>query len=272
MARFRRACRWRNRLRRARRPGPDDGRGRSATRRWSRRSSEVGLDPETMAPLSARILRRPAPAHRHRARAHPEAQADRAGRADLRARHVGAGADRRPACAICRRKHGFTYLFISHDLRVIRAMSDRVIVMRGGKVVETGSAHAGVRGAAARPTPRLCWTAALHLEVSARRGDPAMKPQVAVSSAPTNMHEPMGRAPSPTSHRRSTSRPYRRGPGSAAGIPYCLTWKAAVRAFGRRLTESQGRVQPRRPASTGVLADAELSARSCRWCAWWSPS
>ncbi len=38
------------------------------------------------------------------------------------------------------KKHGFTYFFISHDLRVIRAMSDRVIVMRNGKVVEKGTA------------------------------------------------------------------------------------------------------------------------------------
>jgi microcin C transport system ATP-binding protein len=38
------------------------------------------------------------------------------------------------------RRHGLTYLFISHDLRVIRAMSDRIIVMRDGKVVERGSA------------------------------------------------------------------------------------------------------------------------------------
>lgn len=34
--------------------------------------------------------------------------------------------------------HGLSYLFITHDLRVIRAMAHRVLVMRGGCVVEEG--------------------------------------------------------------------------------------------------------------------------------------
>jgi len=38
------------------------------------------------------------------------------------------------------RKHDLAYLFISHDLRVVRALADDIMVMRGGKVVETGSA------------------------------------------------------------------------------------------------------------------------------------
>ena len=36
------------------------------------------------------------------------------------------------------RKHGIAYLFISHDLAVIRAMAHRVIVMKDGLVVESG--------------------------------------------------------------------------------------------------------------------------------------
>ncbi len=36
------------------------------------------------------------------------------------------------------RKWGLAYIFISHDLRVIRAMSHKVMVMRAGDVVETG--------------------------------------------------------------------------------------------------------------------------------------
>ena len=36
------------------------------------------------------------------------------------------------------RRHGLAYLFISHDLRVIRAMSHEVVVMKDGVVVERG--------------------------------------------------------------------------------------------------------------------------------------
>ncbi len=37
-----------------------------------------------------------------------------------------------------RRDKGLAYLFITHDLGVVRALADRVVVMLGGKVVESG--------------------------------------------------------------------------------------------------------------------------------------
>lgn len=38
--------------------------------------------------------------------------------------------------------HGLAYVFISHDLAVVRALSDEIMVMKSGKVVEQGTAEA----------------------------------------------------------------------------------------------------------------------------------
>jgi len=40
------------------------------------------------------------------------------------------------------KRYGMSYLFISHDLAVVRAMSHRVIVMKDGEMVEQGEAQA----------------------------------------------------------------------------------------------------------------------------------
>ncbi|MCG8592817.1 MAG: ATP-binding cassette domain-containing protein, partial [Kiloniellales bacterium] len=38
--------------------------------------------------------------------------------------------------------NGLTYIFISHDLAVVRAMADEVLVMKDGRVVEQGVTEA----------------------------------------------------------------------------------------------------------------------------------
>ena len=53
------------------------------------------------------------------------------------------------------RRHGLAYLFISHDLKVVRALAHKVIVMKDGDVVEEG------RGEAVFATPRTAYTRAL---------------------------------------------------------------------------------------------------------------
>jgi microcin C transport system ATP-binding protein len=61
-------------------------------------------------------------------------------------------------------RHRLAYLFISHDLRVIRALSDEIIVMRAGTVVERGLT-AEIFERPQHPYTRALMAAALDLEV-----------------------------------------------------------------------------------------------------------
>lgn len=62
-------------------------------------------------------------------------------------------------------KHGLTYIFISHDLRVVRAMAHDLIVMKDGKIVESGPAQAIFDNPQADYTKTLL-QAALNLKAS----------------------------------------------------------------------------------------------------------
>ncbi len=59
------------------------------------------------------------------------------------------------------KKYNLSYLFISHDLAVIRAMSHRVMVMKDGKVVEEGDTEAVLASPSHAYTRKLMAAAAL---------------------------------------------------------------------------------------------------------------
>ena len=60
-------------------------------------------------------------------------------------------------------KHNIAYLFISHDLKVIRALADELIVMKDGKVVEAGPAES-IFAAPQNPYTKALMAAAFNLE------------------------------------------------------------------------------------------------------------
>ena len=62
-------------------------------------------------------------------------------RADLGAGRVGAGRDPQPAGRAAGAKQRVSYLFISHDLGVVRYISDRIAVLYLGRLMELGKAE-----------------------------------------------------------------------------------------------------------------------------------
>jgi microcin C transport system ATP-binding protein len=69
------------------------------------------------------------------------------------------------------KRHGMSYIFISHDLSVIRAMAHRMLVMKDGLVVEQGECEAVIR------QPQMPYTRALLQAVSyAGELDPVVPP------------------------------------------------------------------------------------------------
>src|SRR5271157_1912616 len=59
-------------------------------------------------------------------------------------------------------RHGLAYLFISHDLRVVRALAHEILVMKDGRIVEAGSTER-VMSAPEHPYTRALMAAAFDL-------------------------------------------------------------------------------------------------------------
>ena len=60
-------------------------------------------------------------------------------------------------------RHKLAYMFISHDLRVVRALADEVIVLKDGKVMEQGQAEQ-IFGAPQHPYTKALMAAAFQME------------------------------------------------------------------------------------------------------------
>ena len=63
------------------------------------------------------------------------------------------------------RRKDLTYLFISHDLRVVAALASRLIVMRNGQIVEEGPAAALFKNPQSDYT-RALFAAAFNIETA----------------------------------------------------------------------------------------------------------
>jgi oligopeptide/dipeptide ABC transporter ATP-binding protein len=83
-----------------------------------------------------------------------------------------------------RQRHGLTYLFISHNLAVVRHLCDRVAIMYLGRIVEEGATDR-VFGAAKHPYTRALLASALD-----PRRPRAVEPPV--GDAPNPAHPPEG--------------------------------------------------------------------------------
>ena len=67
-------------------------------------------------------------------------------------------------------RHGLTYIFISHDLRVVRALANEVLVMKDGKIVESGPTER-VFASPQTDYTRALMAASLHRPIPAPRDE-----------------------------------------------------------------------------------------------------
>ena len=126
------------------------------------------------------------------------------------------------------KEFGLTYLFIAHDLSVVRHISDRIAVMYLGKVMEVGTRHADLRRA----------DAPVHAGAALGGADRVARTSAASGSGSS-------------SRATSRARPTRR---RAAG---------SARAAGRRRRSARRRSRRSFPAAVPASRSRAISRRSC---------
>ena len=200
---------------------------RRSTSGYEAPMAEVGLSPDLRDSLSRRPERRPAAARQYRARHGARSRAADPRRDSFGARPGGAG-EAADAFRALQVRHGITYIYISHDLSMVRRVCNRIAVMYLGRVVELAtnqetffnSGHPYTRALLSavpvieenpiRPRP-ICSRASLRTRSTSRRvaaSEPAVRsPSAAVP--PKTRCCCAGAAPislpaiSPTSRRRA---------------------------------------------------------------------
>jgi peptide/nickel transport system ATP-binding protein len=97
------------------------------------------------------------------------------------------------------RERGLTYLFISHNLAVVRHVSDQVGVMYLGRLVELADKHTLFGNPQHPYTPRCCWTR------SPRCTTPAAPARRCKARCPTPSTRPQAAPSTPAARRPPTS-------------------------------------------------------------------
>ncbi|HET7714005.1 MAG TPA: ATP-binding cassette domain-containing protein [Bauldia sp.] len=82
-----------------------------------------------------------------------------------------------------RREHGLTYIFITHDLAVVRAIADRVSVFQRGRLVETGTVAEIFAAPRSAYTRELIGAIPVVTEEEARLRDQIRPPATTASAA-----------------------------------------------------------------------------------------